>query len=32
MRDLEMTPGSVNEQVETVLRLFKPQADKSGSK
>ncbi len=30
MRDLEMTPGSLNEQVETVLRLFKPQADKSG--
>lgn len=30
MRDLEMTPGSLNEQVETVLRLFKPQADKFG--
>ena len=30
MRDLEMTPGSLNEQVETVLRLFKPQADKNG--
>ncbi len=30
MRDLEMTPGSLNEQVETVLRLFKPQADKTG--
>ena len=28
MRDLEMTPGSLNEQVETVLRLFKAQADK----
>lgn len=28
MRDLEMTPGNLNEQVETVLRLFKPQADK----
>lgn len=28
MRDLEMTPGSLNEQVETVLRLFQPQADK----
>jgi signal transduction histidine kinase len=28
MRDLEMTPGSLNEQVETVLRLYKPQADK----
>ncbi len=30
MRDLEMTPGNLNEQVETVLRLFKPQFDKSG--
>ncbi len=30
MRDLEMTPGNINEQVETVLRLFKPQADKFG--
>ncbi len=30
MRDLEMTPGSLNEQVETVLMLFKPQADKFG--
>jgi signal transduction histidine kinase len=30
MRDLEMTPGNLNEQVETVLRLYKPQADKSG--
>lgn len=30
MRDLEMTPGSLNEQVETVLFLFKPQADKLG--
>ncbi len=29
MRDLEMTPGSLNEQVDTVLRLFKPQFDKS---
>ncbi len=28
MRDLEMTPGSLNEQVDTVLRLFQPQADK----
>jgi signal transduction histidine kinase len=30
LRDLEMTPGSLNEQVETVLRLFQPQADKQG--
>ena len=30
LRDLEMTPGSINEQVETVLQLFQPQADKNG--
>ncbi len=30
MRDLEMTPGSLNEQVDTVLRLYQPQADRSG--
>ncbi len=30
MRDLEMTPGSLNEQVERVLQLYQPQADKSG--
>ncbi|MCA9191774.1 MAG: two-component sensor histidine kinase [Planctomycetales bacterium] len=30
LRDLEMTPGSLNEQVESVLRLYQAQADKSG--
>jgi signal transduction histidine kinase len=30
MRDLEMTPGSLNEQVERVLQLYQPQADKTG--
>lgn len=30
MRDLDMTPGSLNEQVDTVLRLFQAQADKQG--
>jgi signal transduction histidine kinase len=30
LHDLEMTPGNLNEQVETVLRLFQPQADKLG--
>lgn len=30
MRDLEMTPGSLNEQIDSVLRLFQPQADKQG--
>lgn len=30
MRDLEMTPGNLNEQVDTILRLYQPQADKSG--
>ena len=29
VRDLEMTPGSLNEQVETVLNLYQAQADKS---
>ncbi|QDV28068.1 sensor histidine kinase [Aureliella helgolandensis] len=29
MRDLEMTPGDLNEQVDTVLRLYQAQADKS---
>lgn len=29
VRDLEMTPGDLNEQVETVLALYQPQADKS---
>lgn len=28
MRDLQMTPGSLNEQVERVLTMFQPQADK----
>lgn len=28
MRDLEMTPGSLNEQIDTVLKLYQPQADK----
>ena len=27
MRDLDMTPGNVNDQISTVLRLFQPQAD-----
>lgn len=30
LRDLEMTPGSLNEQVERVLQLYQPQADRSG--
>ena len=30
LRDLQMTPGSVNEQVESVLRLYQAQADKQG--
>jgi signal transduction histidine kinase len=30
MRDLEMTPGDLNEQVETVLRLYEAQAEKEG--
>lgn len=29
LRDLEMTPGSLNEQIEAVLRLFQAQADRS---
>lgn len=28
MRDLQMTPGNLNDQVESVLRMFQPQADK----
>lgn len=28
MRDLQMTPGSLNDQVDRVLRMFQPQADK----
>lgn len=28
LRDLEMTPGSLNEQIETVLRLYQAQADR----
>jgi signal transduction histidine kinase len=28
LRDLQMTPGSLNEQVEKVLRMFQPQADR----
>jgi signal transduction histidine kinase len=28
MRDLQMTPGNLNEHVDTVLRMFQPQADK----
>ena len=30
MRDLEMTPGNLNDQVETVLRLYQAQADRDG--
>lgn len=30
LRDLEMSPGSLNEQIEAVLQLYQPQADKSG--
>lgn len=30
VRGLEMTPGSLNEQVERVLQLYQPQADKDG--
>ena len=30
LRDLHMTPGSLNEQVDKVLRMFQPQADKQG--
>jgi signal transduction histidine kinase len=30
MRDLEMTVGSLNEQIERVINLFRAQADKSG--
>lgn len=30
LRDLEMTPGSLNEQLESVLRLYQAQADKTG--
>ncbi len=30
MRDLEMTPGNLNDQISTVLRLFQPQADQQG--
>ena len=29
MRDLEMTPGSLNDQIESVLRLYQAQADRS---
>ncbi len=29
MRDLEMTPGSLNDQLESVLRLYQAQANKS---
>jgi signal transduction histidine kinase len=28
LRDLQMTPGSLNDQLETVLRMFQPQAEK----
>ena len=28
LRDLEMTPGNLNEQIETVLRLYQAQADR----
>ena len=30
MRDLEMTPGSLNDQIQTVLQLYQAQADKCG--
>jgi|LakMenE01Jun11ns_1017448.scaffolds.fasta_scaffold9956933_6 signal transduction histidine kinase len=30
LRDLDMTPGSLNDQVETVLRLYQAQADRDG--
>lgn len=30
LSNLEMTPGSLNEQIETVLRLYQAQADKQG--
>jgi signal transduction histidine kinase len=30
LRDLDMSPGNVNAQVESVLRLFQPQADQNG--
>lgn len=30
MRDLDMTPGSLNDNIETVLLLYKAQADRSG--
>ncbi|GIW99113.1 MAG: hypothetical protein KatS3mg111_2446 [Pirellulaceae bacterium] len=30
LRDLEMSPGNLNEQVETVLRLYQAQADSCG--
>ena len=29
LHDLEMTPGSLNEQIERVLQLYQPQADRS---
>lgn len=29
LRDLEMTPGSLNDQMETVLKLYQPHADKN---
>jgi signal transduction histidine kinase len=28
LRDLQMTPGNLNDQLETVLRMFRPQAEK----
>jgi signal transduction histidine kinase len=30
MRDLEMTPGNLNDQISTVLKLYEPQADQQG--
>ena len=30
LQGLEMTPGSLNDQMETVLKLYQPQADKHG--
>lgn len=30
LRDLEMTPGNLNDQIDTVLRLYQAQADKDG--